>query len=455
MHQGALLRTRIYSLAHDSAHSGSRLCNTQYLQFYVYSCTPTNNINSTGLSLSHSSRLALRSLAPQLKPVLPCRRLNPRRLSCVISKTILKRVAIKTSPSNRESKESLRRLFFLFLLDRAVRLVPPDIHVYIVSMDYLQEDYLPPPPSTSTATAPVPQSQPHRSPTTPAPIHQSNPSYDLQDSTSPISPPSTIETHNPNDPYNGMPPPPPATYATLPDLMTACQTHARTHGYACVTSSNNHKRGIAYVRCDRGGQYANHWNLTPETRTRHNRTRRLVGCTWKARAKRLRSGEWELRMMEDKHSGHGRSGDARAHPSLRKLGGEAIGEARRMFSEGRGPKEVLEILKRWNQSVTAQDVYNLKAKIVREADGGTTRAKGKTIGDGGNVTHIMNGIRGQSGEIVAVDPALQAQSRGLAPAARMQDVTMEDSSAAVLMNGTMESAAPQQKGKCDCKCCDH
>ena len=78
------------------------------------------------------------------------------------------------------------------------------------------------------------------------------------------------------DPYNGMPPPNEGAFPSLQDLLFACQDHARANGYACVTASNNYKRGIAYVRCDRGGEYVNHWKLTPETRVRKNRTRRLV-----------------------------------------------------------------------------------------------------------------------------------------------------------------------------------
>ena len=102
---------------------------------------------------------------------------------------------------------------------------------------------------------------------------------------------------------------------------------------------------------------------------RKNRKKRLVGCKWKARAKRnngANNGNWVLTMMEDKHNGHGPSGDATHHPSLRQLPAEAVEEARRAFKEGRTPKQVLESLQRlFNPAVTAQDVYNLKAKINR------------------------------------------------------------------------------------------
>ena len=322
----------------------------------------------------------------------------------------------------------------------------------------------------------------------------------------------TYETPaDPSDPYNSMPPPPsPSTYPTLQELMTACQTHARSHGYACVTSSNNYKRGIAYVRCDRGGHYANHWHLTPETRQRHNRTRRLVGCAWKARAKRLKTGEWELRMMVDHHSGHGPSGDAKAHPSLRKLGTAAVETAKTMFAEGRPPKEVLERLKSWNEAVTPQDVYNLKAKIAREngetpgpasgadtstqADGtpSASAAKAKPRGrkprgagaNGGNAAIAnadansstmnsnaataalsLNGAESsaamQDNPEPLLDPALQMQSMGPSIGGRAPPAPMQNTSSLPANSGQASEAVNgngelgKQKGKCQCTCCDH
>ena len=71
-------------------------------------------------------------------------------------------------------------------------------------------------------------------------------------------------------------------------------------------------------------------------------------------------------MMEDKHNGHDPSGDATHHPSLRQLPAEAVEEARQAFKASRTPKQVLELLQQqYNPAVTAQDVYNLKAKINR------------------------------------------------------------------------------------------
>ncbi|KAG8525337.1 uncharacterized protein KY384_008981 [Bacidia gigantensis] len=361
-------------------------------------------------------------------------------------------------------------------------------------MDYLGEETYPEPPGPIT-TLSQPHPQPHISPPPPPPPPPPPAQYTLPHTPDQNGPPQTyspspspyIPPPNSDDPYNGMPPPPAAIYPDLPTLMAACQEHGRRHGYACVTSSNNYKRGIAYVRCDRGGEYVNHWNVTPESRVRKNRTRRLVGCKWKARAKRIGSeesggaadsgqegggdgggngegrdgGGWQLTMMEDKHTGHGPSEDLSSHPSLRQLPENAVGEAKRAFEEGRTPKEVLERLKAWNAAVTAQDVYNLKAKIARR-DGGmkekATPLKGKGALRGRTVA-IHEGVGGaREGEGV-VDSALRVQDPNVgnlgqltAAVAQMQEpehLREREQMGQAIENG---QAA---RGKCGCTCCEH
>ncbi|MCJ1469753.1 hypothetical protein MMC07_008395 [Pseudocyphellaria aurata] len=238
-------------------------------------------------------------------------------------------------------------------------------------------------------------------------------------------PPSTLPAYQP-DPYDGMPPPPGGEFPDLPALMKACQDHAKQHGYACVTSSNNYKRGIAYVRCDRGGEYVNHWNLTEETRVRKNRTRRLVGCTWKARAKRTAGGTWLLTMMNPKHLGHSASDSPAAHPSQRQLSAEAVEEARQAFKGGMSPKGVLELMRaRYNEAITAQDVYNLKAKIARADQ------------------------KAAAGAVVAT---------AAAAAAAVETTPTTDPTTDPLLQ--MQMVAPGPNGEataetCACQCCDH
>lgn len=281
-------------------------------------------------------------------------------------------------------------------------------------MDYLQEEYYAPPPPTN------PEDQ------TALPPYQA-------------------------DEYNGMPPPPEGEFPDLPQLMNACQEHGRQHGYACVTSSNNYKRGIAYVRCDRGGEYVNHWKLTDETRVRKNRTRRLVGCKWKARAKRNAAGNWVLTMMHDKHSGHGPSTNATAHPSLRQLSSEAQEAARQAFEEKRSPKQVLELLQQqFNPAVTAQDVYNLKAKISRVESAKNTPAK----------------ITQRTDFDIPTDPALHdpaLQMHGKTRTTRQvqtPSLYVADPNQALhqLESASSMPAMPAdatRSHKCECKCCDH
>ena len=274
-------------------------------------------------------------------------------------------------------------------------------------MDYLQEEYYPPPPPSG------PQSLPLYQP----------------------------------DEYGGMPPPPQAEYPDLPQLMKACQDHARAHGYACVTSSNNYKRGIAYVRCDRGGEYVNHWKLTDETRVRKNRTRRLVGCKWKARAKKNNEGSWVLTMMHDKHNGHSPSTTATAHPSLRQLPPEAMEEARQAFRAGKSPKQVLELLqRRYNPAVTAQDVYNLKAKIGRSDSGPPFNSPAKSK------------LKQRTEPEIPTDPRLQMQDPSHSTQIFQQDqgISMDDSNRAISSHdGGPNLNREASAHKCRCKCCDH
>jgi len=258
------------------------------------------------------------------------------------------------------------------------------------------------------------------------------PPPDAPDGSYQASQPNQADLAEEADPFNGMPPPPEGSYNTLAALMSACQTHARAHGYACVTSSNNYKRGIAYVRCDRGGEYVNHWKLTPVTRVRKNRTRRLVGCNWKARAKRTNDGLWQLTMMNGKHNGHGQSESATQHPSLRQLPREAMEEARELFKAMRSPKEVLEALqRRYNPDVTAQDVYNLKAKIARM----DSRQAAQVGGPEAQMPKTPEMLRTDDAG-PPTDPRLMEQ-------APMQQAPM------------LAVEGPKSAGKCQCTCCDH
>lgn len=283
-------------------------------------------------------------------------------------------------------------------------------------MDYLQEDHV----------YPLPPSLPHDQPI--------DPQFVTMGAHPPHPPASTLPAYQ-TDPYDGMPPPPTGgEFPDLPSLMKACQEHAKRHGYACVTSSNNYKRGIAYVRCDRGGEYVNHWHLTDETRVRKNRTRRLVGCTWKARAKRTATGTWVMTMMNSKHSGHSASDSPTSHPSQRQLTAEAVEEAREAFRAGMSPKEVLELMRtRYNEAITAQDVYNLKAKIARMDQRAAAAASARE-----SAPHQSHEQQEQAPTPVAIDPNTDPM---------LQHMQLNPTAATGGGEGRAE--------RCECDCCHH
>ena len=164
-----------------------------------------------------------------------------------------------------------------------------------------------------------------------------------------------------------------------------------------------------------------------------------MGCKWKARAKRNAAGNWVLTMMHDKHNGHAPSSNATAHPSLRQLGPEAVEVARQAFNDKKSPKQVLELLQQqFNPDVTAQDVYNLKAKINRSDSAKSTPAKQLTQ---------------RTEPEIPTDPALQMQGMTMLEeisCSRQADGPIDPSAG---LNGNPSGEAGAHK--CACKCCDH
>ena len=150
-----------------------------------------------------------------------------------------------------------------------------------------------------------------------------------------------------------------------------------------------------------------------------------------------------LTMMHDKHNGHFPSTNATAHPSLRQLPSEAIEEARDAFKDGRSPKQVLELLQqRYNPAVTAQDVYNLKAKISRADSAKSTPAK----------------INQRTDPDIPTDPALQMQDPSQSNSMLYPNQaahTINSGQKNQLENGLNQPIGEADAHKCQCKCCDH
>ena len=252
-----------------------------------------------------------------------------------------------------------------------------------------------------------------------------------------------------DDPYNGMPPPAEGEHPSLDALLKHCQQHAGAHGYACVTASNNYRRGIAYVRCDRGGTYVNHWKLTDETRVRKNRTRRLVGCEWKARAKRTETGTWTLTMMNSTHTGHGPSVNATTHPSLRQLPQDAIEVVREAFKAGKSAKEITEIIQKgWNPAILSQDIYNLKAKLAREEKG--IVRKGRNY-QADAADRKYQAYASQKNKPPLLDPNTDPILQNMVPPPPANMIPLHHTT----VNASIVPNVTEVVNGCSCQCCDH
>lgn len=147
--------------------------------------------------------------------------------------------------------------------------------------------------------------------------------------------------------------------------------------------------------------------------------------------------------MEDKHNGHDPSGDVTSHPSLRQLPNEAVEEARQAFKAGRSPKQVLDLLQQqFNPAVTAQDVYNLKAKINRIDNSATAST-----------------LTSRTEADIPTDPSLEMQSSYqllIILIVREADVTI--GSHQTILPGSPHPALDgvvAAAHKCQCTCCDH
>ncbi len=146
--------------------------------------------------------------------------------------------------------------------------------------------------------------------------------------------------------------------------------------------------------------------------------------------------------MCDKHNGHDASDDAASHPSQRQLSDEAKEAARQAFDAKQSPKQVLDLLqKNYNPAVTAQDVYNLKAKINR-----TPAAPAAPAAPVAPTPAVMQ--RTIEPEDIPTDPALKLPGRVVyLPFLKAYLANLEAE-----LNPVQRPTALQ---KCQCTCCDH
>lgn len=175
-------------------------------------------------------------------------------------------------------------------------------------------------------------------------------------------------------PANTMAPLPPSQFNSREELLESAKQWAAQQGYAIVIARSRFNR--LWLKCDRGGQYENRRNLTPEQRKRKRSDSRLLGCPFRMLAVVRKDGVWKVSTENPDHN-HGPSDDLSQHPTLRRLTEEQSAKVNEMTEAGNSPAETLEELKRlWpGIKVLTRDIYNARKKYKAQKEMAELAAK--------------------------------------------------------------------------------
>ena len=164
-----------------------------------------------------------------------------------------------------------------------------------------------------------------------------------------------------------MAPMPPSQFGSREELLTSAKEWAAHQGYAIVIARSRFNR--LWLKCDRGGQYENRRNLTPDQRKRKRGNSRLLGCPFKMLAIVRKDGVWRVQTEIAEHN-HGPSEDLSLHPTLRRLTEAQTQKVNDMTDAGNSPAETLEELRRvWPDiKVLTRDIYNARKKYKTQKE---------------------------------------------------------------------------------------
>lgn len=164
-----------------------------------------------------------------------------------------------------------------------------------------------------------------------------------------------------------MAPIPVSQYSSREELLSSAKEWAAHQGYAIVIARSRFNR--LWLKCDRGGQYENRRNLTPDQRKRKRGDSRLLGCPFKMLAIVRKDGVWRLQTEIAEHN-HGPSEDLTLHPTLRRLTEAQTQRVNDMTDAGNSPAETLdELRKLWPDiKVLTRDIYNARKKYKTQKE---------------------------------------------------------------------------------------
>ena len=168
-------------------------------------------------------------------------------------------------------------------------------------------------------------------------------------------------------PPGSMAPPPPGEFKSREELLEYQKEWAESQGFAVVIGRSRPNR--LWVKCDRGGEYADKHLHDPENRKRKRKATRLTGCPFNVKATMKKDKIWRCHTENGEHN-HPPSEDLSIHPSLRRMTDEQLQKVNEMTESGNTPVETLDELQRlWpGIKVLRRDIYNARKKYKTEKE---------------------------------------------------------------------------------------
>ena len=176
-----------------------------------------------------------------------------------------------------------------------------------------------------------------------------------------------LPTNGNNPPPMSLAPPPPGEFTSRDELLDSLKDWGERQGFAVVIGRSRPNR--LWIKCDRGGEYADKHLHDPENRKRKRKATRLTGCPFNVKATMKKDKIWRCHTENPQHN-HPPSEDLSVHPSLRRMTDEQLVKVNEMTEAGRTPVETLEELQRlWpGIKVLRRDIYNARKKYKTEKE---------------------------------------------------------------------------------------
>ncbi|KAM0987652.1 hypothetical protein EV2_012136 [Malus domestica] len=189
------------------------------------------------------------------------------------------------------------------------------------------------------------------------------------------------------------------------DLIGEVRKIALMQGFATVIRRSKTNTYVA-IGCDRGGYYRA--SKTSLDERKKNSGSRLINCPFEIKGRKKKCEEfWKLEIKSLLHN-HELSNDMCGHPSCRQFSQEEILRIKEMSKAGIPPRQILSLLRQGNPhlQVVSRNIYNLRAKIVKESLAGrpVIQALLEELGEGGFTYNIEYDHEGHLTHLIFAHP---------------------------------------------------